>query len=106
MQIGLNRSRSFICCHENSVGEENTPPFTTEPLTRNVELIKTNNRFDHGVSYSKLSEVKPTFAIHKLAEVESTISLLAKTHPTQQLPLFMRILTACKKYPVDLVLVI
>ena len=94
-------SRHFICCHKSSVDEANTPPFTTESLTRNLDLIKTINRFEHGVSYSKLSEVNTAFAIQKLAEAESSITLSAKTQSTRQTSLFMIILTPWKKYLVD-----
>ena len=68
-------SRSFICCHKSSIGEENTPPFTTESLTGHLEVIKTINGFEPGVSYSKVFEINTAFAIQKLAEAESQIAL-------------------------------
>ena len=100
----------------SSVGEAKTLPFTTELLTRNVELIKTINRLEHEVSYSKLSVVNTAFARQKSAEAESRITLPAKTQSHQQVImtvlfctvwyLFMTVLTAWKKFLVDLILAI
>lgn len=58
MQVDSIMSRSFICSHKGSVCKTNTLPLTlnlklsrNESLTINVELIKTIDRFEHGVSY-------------------------------------------------------
>ena len=48
-------------------------------LNQYVELIKTINRFEHGVSYSKFLEINTAFVIQKLAESESRIALSAET---------------------------
>ena len=62
----------------------NTLPFITESQTRNVEMIKTINRLEHGVSYPKLPAIKITFTIQKLAETEPPITHPAETQSHQQ----------------------
>ena len=61
-------------------------PFTVKSLTGNVELIKTLNRFGHGVSYSKLLEIDTAFAIQKINETVSDNVILPDEihiyHPT------------------------
>ena len=79
MQVDFILSRSFICCHKSSVGKANTLIFTTESLTRNIEILKNNNDFEHRVSYSKLLEISTAFAIQKTAEAESRIALPAES---------------------------
>ena len=87
--------QDLSCAVKSFVVELNTPLFTTESLTRNIELIKTItiNCFDHGVSYSKLFEVNSAFAIQKLAEAESSTVLSVENQFAQQTSLFMTVLT-------------
>ena len=42
-------------------------PVSIKSMAGNVELIKIINRLGHGVPYTKLSEVDPTYAIQKIA---------------------------------------
>ena len=48
-------------------------PFTIKSMTGNVELIKIINRFEHGVSYTKLGEVDTAYAIQKISVNSSLI---------------------------------
>ena len=84
MQVDFILSRSSICSHKSSVGKANTLLFTTELLTRNIEILKNNNDFEHRVSYSKLLEISTTFAIQKTAEAESRIALPSESRSNQQ----------------------
>ena len=76
-------SRSFIFCHKDSAGEANTL-LKTESLNRNVELIKTINRLEHGGSQSKIPAITTPFARQKSTEAESRIALPTETQYHQQ----------------------
>ena len=114
MQTDHMISRFLICCRKSSIDEPNTLPFTTELLTRNVKLIKTINRLEHGVSYTKLpaihcvksfriqsecrkirtiktpntdtfhAVINTAFTREKSAETESLIAFPTKTYFRQQ----------------------
>ena len=79
MQFDYLMSRSFICSQKSSIGEAKTLWFTTDSLTRNVELLQTINSVEHGVSYWKLPAINTAVGIQKLAETESCIALSTET---------------------------
>ena len=63
--------RYFICCHKSSISEARTLPFTTEPLKRNIELIKAINMKDPAQNSLRLalhlpqkSKQKQNHALH------------------------------------------
>lgn len=76
-------SRSFIFCHKDSAGEANTL-LKTESLNRNVELIKTINRLEHGGFQSKIPAITTAFTRQKAVAAESRIASPAETQYQQQ----------------------